>query len=69
MIMKYNKYWIHNCGKYRQNVCIYVNLNEYRWRNDDGVNLCRRKLDWTGLKIIDIYEYGFKKFVEPIKFQ
>ena len=24
------------------------------------------KLDWSGLKIIDIYEYGFKKFVEPI---
>ena len=25
--------------------CINVDLDGYRWRNDDGVNLCRRILD------------------------
>ena len=28
-----------------------------------------RILDWIGLKIIDIHEYGFKKFVELVVFQ
>ena len=29
-------------------VCMSVNLDYYRWRNDDGVNLWRRMLDWIG---------------------
>ena len=36
---------------------INVDLDGYRWRNYDY---------WIGLKIIDIYEYGFKKLVELV---
>ena len=43
--MKYNTYWIRNCGRYRQNACINVDLDGYRWWNDDGVNFCRRISD------------------------
>ena len=28
------------------NAYMNVDLGGYRWRNDDGVHLCRRKLDW-----------------------
>ena len=30
----------------RQNAAINVDLDEYSFRNDDGVNLSRRILDW-----------------------
>ena len=43
-------------------VCMNVNLDYYRWRNNDRVNLWRRILDWVGL----IWIYGFKKFVELV---
>ena len=41
-----NRYRIRNCGRYIQNTSINVDLDGYSWRNEDGVNLCRRKLDW-----------------------
>ena len=45
-----NRYRIRNSGRYRQNTSINVDLDGYSFRNDDGVNLCRRILDWIGFK-------------------
>ena len=42
-----------------------VDLDDYRWRNDDEMNLCRRKLDMGWIEI-NWYENGFKKFVEVV---
>ena len=49
--MKYNRNWTRNCERYKQNASINVDLDMdigYKWRNDDGVNLCQRilRLDW-----------------------
>ena len=40
------------CWRYRQNAGMNVDLDGYRWSNNDGVNSCWRIL---GLKIIDIW--------------